>query len=167
MRVWRIATDTPTHTADDLRGLGAKVTGGRWNRAGLPVVYCAESISLAAMETLVHLGAGGLPLNRYLVSVEIPEAIWLRRQILPLQAAPVGWDALPTGKVSLDFGDGWLSLLASALLVVPSIVVPEESNILINPQHPDASGLSATKIRKWRYDERLLASGRLPESSNG
>ena len=156
MRVWRIATDTPTHTADDLRGLGAKVTGGRWNRAGLPVVYCAESISLAAMETLVHLGAGGLPLNRYLVSVEIPEAIWLRRQILPLQAAPVGWDALPTGKVSLDFGDGWLSLLASVVLVVPSIVVPEECNILINPQHPDASGLTATKLRKWRYDERLL-----------
>jgi RES domain-containing protein len=164
MRVWRIATDTPTHTADDLRGLGAKVTGGRWNRAGLPVVYCAESISLAAMETLVHLGAGGLPLNRYLVSVEIPEAIWLRRQILPLQAAPVGWDALPTGKVSLDFGDGWLSLLASALLVVPSIVVPEESNILINPQHPDASGLTATKLRKWRYDERLLTHAALEKT---
>jgi RES domain-containing protein len=109
------------------------------------------------METLVHLGAGGLPLNRYLVSVEIPEAIWRRRQILPLQTAPVGWDALPTGKVSLDFGDAWLTALASALLVVPSIVVPEESNILINPQHPNASGLSVKKIRKWRYDERLLS----------
>ena len=150
MRVWRIATDTPAYTADDLRGLGAKTTGGRWNRAGSPVVYCAESISLAAMETLVHLGAGGLPLNRYLVSVEIPEAIWLRRQILPLQTAPVGWDALPTGKVSLDYGDAWLNLQASALLIVPSIVVPEECNILINPQHPDASSLSATKLRKWR-----------------
>ncbi len=156
MRVWRIATDTPTYTADDLRGLGAKTTGGRWNRAGSPMVYCAESISLAAMETLVHLGAGGLPLNRYLVSVEIPEAIWQRRQRLSMQSAPVGWDALPTGKVSLDFGDAWLSSLASVVLVVPSIVVPEESNILINPQHPDASGLSATKLRKWRYDERLL-----------
>ena len=64
---------------------------------------------------------------------------------------------LPTGKVSLDYGDAWLTSLVSAVLVVPSIVVPEESNILINPQHPDASGLSATKIRKWRYDERLLA----------
>jgi len=156
MRVWRIATDTPTYTADDLRGLGAKATGGRWNRAGSPMVYCAESISLAVMETLVHLGAGGLPLNRYLVSVDIPEAIWRRRQHLPLQTAPVGWDALPTGKVSLDFGDAWLTSLASAVLVVPSIVVPEESNILINPQHPDASGLTAIKLRKWRYDERLL-----------
>jgi RES domain-containing protein len=97
-----------------------------------------------------------LPLNRYLVSVEIPEAIWRRRQMLLLQTAPVGWDALPTGKVSLDFGDAWLTSLASALLVMPSIVVPEESNILINPLHPDASGLSVTKLRKWRYDERLL-----------
>lgn len=157
MKVWRIATDTPTYTADDLRGLGAKATGGRWNRAGLPVVYCADSISLAALETLVHLGAGGLPLNRYLVSVEVPAPVWQRRQILPLPAAPVGWDALPTGKVSLDYGDAWLNLQASALLVVPSIVVPEECNILINPQHPDASGLTATKLKKWRYDERLLA----------
>jgi len=155
MRVWRIATDTPTYAADDLRGLGAKTTGGRWNLAGSPMVYCAESISLAAMETLVHLGAGGLPLNRYLVSVDIPQAIWRRRQSLSMQAAPVGW-ALPTGKVSLDFGDAWLITLASAVLVVQSIVVPEESNILINPQHPDASGLSAIKLRKWRYDERLL-----------
>jgi len=157
MKIWRIATDTPTYTADDLRGLGAKATGGRWNRTGLPVVYCAESISLAALETLVHLGAGGLPLNRYLVSVEVPASIWKRRQILPLPAPPVGWDALPTGKVSLDYGDAWLNLQASALLVVPSIVVPEECNILINPQHADASGLTATKLRKWRYDERLLA----------
>jgi RES domain-containing protein len=68
----------------------------------------------------------------------------------------VGWDVLPTGKVSLDYGDAWLTALASALLVVPSIVVPEESNILINPLHPDASGLTAAKLRKWRYDERLL-----------
>ncbi len=155
MQVWRIGTDTPNYTADDLRGLGAKATGGRWNRAGLAAVYCAESIALAALETLVHLGAGSLPLNRYLVRVDIPDKIWNRRQILPLPAAPVGWDALPTGKVSLDYGDAWLAALQSCLLQVPSIVVPEECNILINPQHPDASGLSALKLRKWRYDERL------------
>lgn len=155
MQVWRIGTDTPDYTADDLRGLGAKATGGRWNRAGLPVVYCAESIALAALETLVHLGAGSLPLNRYLVRIDIPDAIWRRRMSLPLQAAPVGWDALPTGKVSLDYGDNWLNARQTAILSVPSIVVPEECNILINPQHPDAAALAATKQRKWRYDERL------------
>ncbi len=159
MQVWRIGTDTPNYTADDLRGLGAKATGGRWNRAGWPVVYCAESIALAALETLVHLGAGSLPLNRYLVSVEIPDKIWNRRQIFSLEAAPVGWDALPTGKVSLDFGDAWLAARQSCLLLVPSIVVPEECNILINPQHPDAAGLSAKKLRKWRYDDRLQERG--------
>ena len=157
MRVWRIGSDTPDYTADDLRGLGAKATGGRWNRAGRELVYCAESIALAALETLVHLGAGSLPLNRYLVRVDIPEAIWNRRRILPLQAAAVGWDALPTGKVSLDYGDAWLASLQSALLAVPSIVVPEENNLLINPRHPDAAGLTATKLRKWRYDARLQA----------
>jgi RES domain-containing protein len=155
MQVWRIGADTPDYTADDLRGLGAKATGGRWNRAGLPVVYCAGSIALAALETLVHLGAGALPLNRYLVRIDIPDAIWNRRHSLPLPAAPVGWDALPTGKVSLDVGDTWLNSLESAVLAVPSIVVPEEFNFLINPRHPDAAKLKATKLRKWQYDARL------------
>lgn len=158
MRAWRIGVDTPDYTADDLRGLGAKRTGGRWNRAGSELVYCAESIALAALETLVHLGAGSLPLNRYLVRIDIPDAVWSRRQILPPEAAPVGWDALPAGKVSLDYGDAWLAARQTALLLVPSIVVPEECNLLINPRHPDAASLSATKLRKWRYDDRLAAT---------
>lgn len=155
MRAWRIGSDTPDYTADDLRGLGAKSTGGRWNRTGGAVLYCAESIALAALEILVHLGAGTLPLNRYLVRIDIPDAVWSRRHVLPADAAPVGWDALPAGKVSLDYGDAWLASRQSALLVVPSIVVPEECNLLINPGHPDAAALSATKLRKWRYDYRL------------
>ncbi len=67
----------------------------------------AERVARIAMETLVHLGAGGLSQNRHLVSVEIPEVIWLQRQILPLLTLPVGWAALPAGKASLDYGDAW------------------------------------------------------------
>lgn len=74
MRVWRIATDTPDFVADDLAGTGARLTGGRWNRPGQPVLYCAASPALACLETLVHLGTGSLPMNRYLVAIDIPDA---------------------------------------------------------------------------------------------
>lgn len=101
--VWRIATDTPTYEADDLTGAGAKITGGRWNEKGVAVVYCAGNISLAAMETLVHLGAGGLPLNRYLVRIDIPDDLWAAAEWLDASTAPVGWDALPAGRASIAF----------------------------------------------------------------
>ena len=152
---WRIATDTRDYVAEDLSGTGAKKTGGRWNREGHPMVYAASSISLACLETLVHFGSGGLPLNRYLVRLDIPDDLWKARQVINEKTAPVGWDALPEGRVSLDFGDRWIKEQHSAVLLVPSIIVPEEHNILINPAHPDAAKVSATKLRKWLYDGRL------------
>ena len=153
IHAWRIATDTPGYTADDLTGAGAKISGGRWNRPGSPLLYCASNISLAVLETFIHLGAGGLPLNRYLVELAIPDAVWQRAIIL--QAPPVGWDAIPTGKVSLDEGDRWLKANRSALLLVPSVIVQEEWNVLVNPMHADAAAIMARKVRKWTYDPRL------------
>ncbi|MBS0454186.1 MAG: RES domain-containing protein [Proteobacteria bacterium] len=73
-----------------------------------------------------------------------------------IESAQTGWDAQPESKASLDFGDAWLASGASALLVVPSVVVPEEFNVLINPSHPDAKLISAAKQRKFLYDQRLL-----------
>jgi RES domain-containing protein len=154
--VWRIATDAPGYTADDLTGTGAKLSGGRWNRPGNAMLYCASNISLAALETFVHLKAGGLPLNRYLVELAIPDAVWKRAASLTPPA--VGWDAIPTGKVSLDEGDKWLKANSSALLIVPSVIVGEERNVLINPLHPDAKQIAARKVRKWTYDPRLMRS---------
>jgi RES domain-containing protein len=152
--VWRIATDAPGYTADDLSGAGAKLSGGRWNRAGNAMIYCASNISLAVLETFVHLKAGGLPLNRYLVELLIPDDVWARAtRLLP---PAVGWDAIPAGKVSLDEGDRWLKANTGALLLVPSVIVGEEHNVLINPLHPDAQRIVARKLRKWTYDPRLM-----------
>jgi RES domain-containing protein len=156
IRVWRIATDTPGYTADDLSGAGAKLSGGRWNRPGNAMLYCSTNMSLAVLETFIHLKAGGLPLNRYLVEFAIPDALWASARLTP--APPVGWDAIPVGKVSLDEGDAWLKSRHSALMIVPSVIVGEESNVLINPLHPDASLITARKIRKWVYDPRLMGS---------
>lgn len=156
--VWRIGADTPDYTAEDPTGAGAKACGARWNRKGTALVYAATEISLAILETIVHFNAGGLPLNRYLVQIDIPDEVLATSQRLELKDCPVGWDALPQGMVSLDIGEKWIASGASALLFVPSIIVPESFNALINPAHPDAAGITFKKIRKVTYDQRLRAS---------
>lgn len=153
--VWRIAAITPEYGADDLTGAGAKATGGRWNRPGNAMLYCASSRALAGLETVVHLGTGSLPLNRYLVRIDLPDAVWTDREALSLATAPLGWDALPAGLVSLDYGDAWLLGMRSAVLEAPSVIVPEESNLLINPKHPGTAQITARVVRKWMYDARM------------
>jgi RES domain-containing protein len=152
---WRIATDTKSYEADDLSGAGAKSTGGRWNAIGDPLVYTSETQALACLETVVHLNAGGLPLNRYLVSVMIPPAVWADARTETPGSLPVGWDADPSGRASIQFGTAWIRSVASALLRVPSVIAPDEYNVLINPLHPDSRAIIAVKIRKWLYDPRL------------
>lgn len=155
VELWRIATDTPTYGADDMTGTGAKLTGGRWNRPSNPLIYATTSISLAVLETIVHLGTGALPLNRYLVRIDVPDSVWESASPFPALDSVVGWDAEPAGVTSLDFGDAWLADQKTALQLVPSVLVPEEWNVLVNPSHPDASRIKATKVRRFVYDARL------------
>lgn len=154
--VWRIATDTPDYEANDLSGEGAKTTGGRWNEKGVPVVYTSENRALACLETMVHLNAGGLPLNRYLVAVTIPDRAWTDARIENAASLNVGWDAAPAGRVSIRLGTEWLRSGESALLIVPSVIAHEECTILINPRHPGSADVSASKVRRWLYDPRLI-----------
>lgn len=153
--VYRIGTDTPAYEADDLGGAGAAITGGRWNEKGAAVAYAAENRSLACLETLVHLAAGGLPFNRYLVEITIPDAAWDAAQRETPASLPVGWDAAPAGRASISFGTRWLRSGRSAVLVIPSVIVPEECCVLVNPAHPDSAGISAVKTRRWLYDPRI------------
>ncbi len=154
--LWRIGTDTPDYVAEDPTGKGAEITGGRWNQVGAPMLYTATSRALACLETVVHLDAGALPLNRYLVRITVTESAWnAATQVDPEMLA--GWDAQPAGKVSLDWGTTWAAGKSTLLARVPSIVVPEEWNVLINPAHCDMTDVSTVKVRKWLYDARLLA----------
>ncbi|MBK6852478.1 MAG: RES family NAD+ phosphorylase [Burkholderiales bacterium] len=153
--LWRIGVDTPGYQAHDLSGKGAEVSGGRWNRPGTPLVYTSTTRALACLETVVHLGAGSLPLNRYLVAIELPQALWDAAAVLD-PSALVGWDAEPAGQASLAWGEAWARDNRSLLARVPSVIVPEEHNVLINPRHPDAGQLQAIKQRRWLYDARLL-----------
>ena len=155
MIIWRIATDTPTYGADDLAGRGAEVTGVRWNKKGTPLLYTSSSRALACLETIVHIAGGDpLPLNRYLVELAIPDDLWTARTVFD-PATNVGWDAEPAGKVSIDWGDAWARSKVNLLAEVPSVIVPEEANLLVNPSHADISQVSANKQRRWTYDMRL------------
>jgi RES domain-containing protein len=152
--LWRIGTDTPDYTAEDPSGKGAEATGGRWNRKGTALLYTSASAALACLETLVHLNAGGLPLNRYLVQIRVPGTIWAKRSVFD-KSVHVGWDAIPAGKVSIAWGTAWAKSLVSLCAVVPSVIVPDENNVLINSRHADATKLTITKVGKWTYDARL------------
>lgn len=155
VHAWRIAVEAPMYAADDLSGTGARITGGRWNSKGTPIVYCATNIALATLETVHYLRSGGLPFNRYLVRIDVPDAVWEARQVLdPL---PGGWDAIPAGLTARTAGDAWIASGASALLLVPSVIVPDEYNVLINPRHGDAAAIGATTLKRWICDPRFLA----------
>lgn len=153
--LWRIAVDTASWTAEDMTGKGAASKGSRWNQVGEHVTCAATSISLAAWETRAHLAKGSaLPWNRILVRVDIPDDIWAARQLTP-RPLPVGWDVIPEGMVSRAIGSRWLSIGATALLIVPSVIINEEDNVLINPAHPDAARITAHRIRQFIYDHRV------------
>ena len=129
--VWRIATDTPSYQAHDLSGAGAKKTGGRWNEIGTSIVYSSATRALACLETVVHLNAGGLPLNRYLVEITIPDAVWGNAQVENSGSLLVGWDAEPAGQVSIRFGTAWASALTGTAPLSLMKTDPADAQLLV------------------------------------
>ncbi|MEO8543112.1 MAG: RES family NAD+ phosphorylase [Betaproteobacteria bacterium] len=152
MILWRIAAQTRKYAADDLSGAGAAKHPGRWNDDGQPVLYTAPTIAIAVLETAAHVDDAGLPLNRYLVQIDVPDPVWAARTVMDVSQLPVAWAAIPAGRASNQAGSEWLRGVSTAILQVPSVVVPEESAALINPMHPDARELSAKIIRLFEYN---------------
>ena len=153
--LWRIAKHTAQYAATDLSGGGAKIAGGRWNTKGIPVTYAATTISLATLEILAHLGDNIAIRNIFLVRIHIPDAVWRLREIITAEELDTTWVAEPPGSCTVEFGDAWLKSLSAPLLMVPSVIVPEEYNVLINPAHPLTARLTATVVRQYVVDPRL------------
>ena len=153
MNLWRIATETRAYAANDLSGAGAAKDPGRWNASTEPVVYCAPTLAMAVLETAAHVDDSGLPLNKFVVEIEVPDAIWAQREVVALAALPATWNAIPAGAGSARFGSDWLASTRTALLVLPSVIVPEEDIALINPRHPAAKGITAKALRRFEYNQ--------------
>lgn len=152
MKLWRIAAETRNYKATDLSGGGAAKYPGRWNDDGQPVVYAAPTIAIAVLETAAHISDAGLPLNRYLLELDVPDAIWALHEELDVATLGPAWSAIPAGHESVRVGSIWLTSLRSPILLVPSVVVPEESAALINPRHPSSAQITARVVRAFEYN---------------
>jgi RES domain-containing protein len=151
IRAWRIVTLARIDSALD--GTGAKRNGGRWNPVGVPMVYTAGSLALAAMEMLVHLESEEL-LGRYIaIPVDIPP---LLIEQLPAGDLPPDWRDDPIPRSSQALGARWVKSTRSAVLAVPSTVIPQEFNYLLNPEHAAFKAIETGTPTAFDYDPRLL-----------
>lgn len=155
MILYRIAAVGKTYSATDVSGKSASIAPGRWNDTGEFVLYTAPTIAMAVLETAAHIATRKLPLNKFLIAVDVPDAVWAARTVVTPASAPPGWDAIPAGLPSIEHGSEWYRSGVSALLEVPSAIVPEETCVLINCRHADVAKLVVTQLRKHTYDGLL------------
>lgn len=136
-------------------GGGAKRSGGRWNSIGVPVVYASTTLSLALVEVLVHLPGGILPAYSA-VPIEFDESLVTS---VELGLLPANWKDHPPPAETKTIGDRWVTDAASPLLRVPSVVVPEEFNFVLNPSHPDFAEVRIGTPIPFPFDARLPSRG--------
>jgi len=147
---WRIVKAKHAPTA--FTGEGAAKTGGRWNSRGMPVIYASSTQSLAALESLVHLNPPVL--FRYVAfRIRFDEALL---DTVPRKSLPEDWSAQPPAAASKIIGDRWVRNARSAVLSVPSTIIPSETNYLLNPAHPDFRKISIGKAEPFAFDPRLV-----------
>lgn len=151
MRVWRLCR--ARHAGEPLAGRGGLAVSGRWHPRGLPVVYTSSSLSLAVLETLVNAGRESLPDDLVQIEIEVPDSL-AAETVDPSLLTP-SWRSYPAPAELPSFGGAWLRERRTPLLRVPSAVVPEEWNLLINPAHPHASRIEAVTLRRFGFDPRL------------
>lgn len=133
--------------------MGSARNGGRWNSANVPAIYAGLSLEIAAFEKLVHTGSV-LPEDLVVVMVSLPDNDELYAR--PRQEdLPTGWNSLPSSPAAAAYGDGFLAKGEHLGLIVPSSIIPEASNILINPGHPSMADVTMEILRKFTFDSRL------------
>jgi RES domain-containing protein len=148
---WRIVPEDQAANAFD--GEGARLYGGRWNSAGVALVYASEHKSLAALETRVHIDATKR-LRRYkCFSFHFDDALM---EIFAVRRLPRDWKEEPPPPSIQQLGDLWVKAAPSAVLAVPSIIIPDERNYLLNPRHPDFAKIKIDKPTEFVFDQRLL-----------
>jgi len=151
MKVYRIAK---TEQISDLSGVGAKIYGGRWNHRGVAIIYTSESRSLATVEYLFHVPQPFAPVDLSIATIEIPDDIVPEE--IASSALPKSWRHYPAPSKLANLGTSWASEKRSLLLRVPSAVVENEYNILINPAHENMTLVTLAEVEKYTFDRRLL-----------
>lgn len=139
---------------DELSGYGASLNGQRWNSKGIEVIYTAQTRALANSEVAVHIALGILPKDYYMVSIEIPKTVKIKR--LKEETLPYCWDAIPSQPVSQFVGDQFVRENKYAVLKVPSAVVKGEFNYVLNPNHKDFEQIKIIDTEPFPFDPRYF-----------
>ena len=149
-QAWRIVK--AKHAGSAFDGEGARLYGGRWNSRGTRVVYTSETLSLAALESLVHLNPP-VAFKYVAIPVEFDETMV---EILDPADLPDAWTEEPPSPLSMAVGDHWVGEARSAVLALPSVIIPTERNYLLNPAHPQFPEVKIGKAAPFSFDPRLL-----------
>lgn len=155
MRIWRICRRAVAQKP--LEGRGGLVVAGRWHTPRRLVSYASESLALASLEVLVHCDVDLLPDDLVAIEVDVPAKV--RVHDVKRSELPRSWRAHPGPRRLQEIGNRWLDGNRSAVLRVPSALVPTESNFLINPAHPAFRELRVVRRFAFSFDERLVIRG--------
>ena len=151
MIVYRITKKE--HAALD--GMGGLFGPGRWHKKGSLVIYASEHASLAAWEKIVHVASfENLSINLSLIKIEIPDEIEI--QTAPLNFLVKGWDSFPFCNETVSYGTSFLQNKEYLALKVPSAIIPDEFNIILNPLHPDLQACKVISSIPFIFDKRIL-----------
>lgn len=148
---WRIVHQD--YAAAAFNGEGARIAGGRWNSEGVPMVYTAGTLSLALLEIIVHLEIKEALQYFKAIPITFSEGLI---ETVPPEALPLTWNSTPSSFMTKAIGDEWVRQSVSAVLCVPSAVVPNEQNVLLNPQHPDFPKIKIGETIDLPADPRIL-----------
>jgi RES domain-containing protein len=130
-------------------GEGARLYGGRWNSPGFAVIYTSSTIALAILEWRAHLTQWPAP-PVMIIEIEFSPVL-----VDSPSRLPNNWKQLPAPKGNAAVGDSWVKSATSAILRVPSAIVPDEFNYLLNPLHPGFCRITRSKPRLLKVDARL------------
>jgi RES domain-containing protein len=153
IRVYRIVREPYSKTP--LAGEGAYRFGGRWSSPGTRLAYTAEHLSLAMIEYFVHIEAGDPPKDLVVVAADIPDHV--SRMVVPPRKLPSNWRQEPAPPGLAAVGDAFAAERKATILVLPSALVPSESNWLVNPLHPEFAEIQVRPPEPFHYDARFFA----------
>jgi RES domain-containing protein len=149
VQVWRVCSRKYRR----FDGEGARLYGGRWNHAGTAIVYTSASLALAALELFVHVDIDLIPTDLVAVSTDIPDSVVVDN--VKIENLPKNWRRYPAPDALKDIGTTWAAKGSTALLAVPSAIIPEERNYLLNPAHRDCKRIRVRKPIPFHFDPRM------------
>lgn len=154
IRVFKITRKK--YAGEAFSGKGSLLHGGRWHARGSLVVYTASSEALAALETLVHVEPSTLPDDLVILPADIPDG--LKKEKIHRDELPRNWNSYPAQGLLQELGENWLSRKRSAVLCVPSAIIPTANNYLLNPEHAEFARIDIKKSEStpFVFDKRLV-----------